>query len=252
MKNQKGTTIKLNMASSIDGKITTLKREKFTFGSNDDRFLMERLRTDADCVIIGANTVKIEDTPLIIRNPKLLKRRIYLKKNLQPVNIVISSKLDFNFSKSHFFSSVNTKKIIFTTNNINRQLKQKASKYAEIIETKSTNKRVNLVEVINYLKNKLNYRNILIEGGGELNFSMLYHNLIDEIYITLCPYVFGGKNIPTTIMGYGFDKYNIKRFKLISCEKNGVGELFLHYKIYNKKIKIATNKFNRIGSQILY
>jgi len=243
--------IKLNMASSIDGKIATFEKEKLTFGSEEDRYLMEKLRADADCVIIGANNVKIEDTPLIIRNSKLLKYRAKFKKSPQPVNVVISSNLNFNFSESQFFSSINTTKIIFTIKNVSKTLEEKASRYARVIKVGTKNKKVDLIDVINYLKNRLNYRNILVEGGGELNFSMLSLNLVDEIYITLCPYIFGGRDVPTIVMGHGFDKYNLKKLQLVSFKESKAGELFLHYKILDKRVKIIKNQFTKKGSQIV-
>ncbi|HWP41622.1 MAG TPA: dihydrofolate reductase family protein, partial [Blastocatellia bacterium] len=58
--------ITLNMASSIDGKISTFEREKIRFSSDEDRELLEELRSEADAVLIGAGTLEADDPPLIL------------------------------------------------------------------------------------------------------------------------------------------------------------------------------------------
>ena len=60
--------------------------------------------------------------------------------------------------------------------------------------------RVDLVEVVGKLPS-LGVSHLLLEGGGELNFSMLQVGLIDEIYLTICPLIFGGRDAPTSFDG---------------------------------------------------
>ena len=43
----------LNVASSIDGRIASVGREKFRFGSAEDRRLMQELRATADAVVMA-------------------------------------------------------------------------------------------------------------------------------------------------------------------------------------------------------
>lgn len=246
------TIVRLNMAVSVDGKITTIEGDKLTFGSQEDRKLMEKLRIEADCIIVGANNVKVEDTPLILRDEKLKNIRVKRKGLKQPINVVVSTKLDFVFKDSAFFNNNETKKVIFTKKRINADKVFRASKYADVIKVESKNGKLMLVEVIKYLKEKYLCRNILVEGGGDLNFSMFSENLIDEIYITVCPYIFGGRDVPTAITGIGFNKSNIKKLKLLSVRKSDFGELFLKYKVLKQKVIVKSNLFSKRGSQIFY
>ena len=42
---------------------------------------------------------------------------------------------------------------------------------------------------------------LLCEGGGRLNASLLAADLVDEIHLTLCPTILGGKTAPTIADG---------------------------------------------------
>ena len=93
----------LNMASSIDGKITTREREKFRFASDDDRDLMQELRSRADAVLIGRGTLSDEDPRLVLTDPVHIARRRELKGSAQPTKVLASATLDFPIEDSRFF-----------------------------------------------------------------------------------------------------------------------------------------------------
>jgi dihydrofolate reductase len=72
----------------------------------------------------------------------------------------------------------------------------------------------------------LGYKKILLVGGGTINGLFLKENLVDELYLTIEPKIFGlGKNI---IEGQLLNK----SLRLISVKKlNKAGTLLLRYKI---------------------
>ena len=72
---------------------------------------------------------------------------------------------------------------------------------------------------------------LLLEGGGELNFSMIQAGLIDEIYLTVCPFIFGGRTAPTAFDGVGFVHNHACKLALKSYRPSATGELFLHYDV---------------------
>lgn len=87
-----------------------------------------------------------------------------------------------------------------------------------------------LKSLSNELYNK-GYSHILVEGGPTLLASFLKANLIDEIFLTIAPKIFGSEpNITLTpVEGYLFPKKATKNLSLISVKKAG-NELYLRYK----------------------
>jgi 2,5-diamino-6-(ribosylamino)-4(3H)-pyrimidinone 5'-phosphate reductase len=79
---------------------------------------------------------------------------------------------------------------------------------------------------------KMGLKKILVEGGGELNWSLLHLWLVDDLTITIAPKIAGGRLATTLVEGDGFDEIaqSIK-LHLKKIERKKGGELILHYKL---------------------
>lgn len=79
---------------------------------------------------------------------------------------------------------------------------------------------------------KRGYKNVLVEGGPTLLGSFLKENLIDEIFLTIAPKIFGSgkENTLTLVEGYLFPPKATKKLKLLSIKPTG-DELFLRYRV---------------------
>ena len=71
---------------------------------------------------------------------------------------------------------------------------------------------------------------LLVMGGSELVASLLTDGFIDELYLTVCPLLIGGKTAPTPVGGLGFTLPRTPRLKLLSATVEG-DEVFLHYQV---------------------
>jgi 5-amino-6-(5-phosphoribosylamino)uracil reductase len=223
--------VTLNVAESIDGKIAPIDGGKINFGSAEDRAQMETLRAGADGVMIGAGTLRAEDPPLLIRDPAVQRIRVASKGTPHPRNIAICSRLPDGLAAMSFFQSPETEKLVFTTGRTAPELCEAARRFARIEVVPLDNSgRVDLTEVLRRLP-PLGVSHLLLEGGGELNFSMLQAGLVDEIYLTLCPFVFGGRTAPTSFDGAGFPRQFVKKLALKSHRLSASGEVFLHYDV---------------------
>ena len=79
---------------------------------------------------------------------------------------------------------------------------------------------------------KKGYKHVLVEGGPTLLGSFLKENLIDEIFLTLAPKIYGTETNKTLnlVEGYLFPEEATIKLKLLSV-KQFESELFLRYKV---------------------
>jgi riboflavin biosynthesis pyrimidine reductase len=73
------------------------------------------------------------------------------------------------------------------------------------------------------------FRRVVVEGGGEVNYSFLEAGLVDEIRVTLCPFLLGGASAPTLAGGTGFASSEALPLRLVRMERRR-GEIFLCYR----------------------
>jgi len=60
---------------------------------------------------------------------------------------------------------------------------------------------INFPVALRWLRTKWQVKRLLCEGGGELNAAMFRANLVDELHLTICPKIFGGRHAPTVAEG---------------------------------------------------
>ena len=242
--------VSLNMASSLDGKITTFEKEKVRFGSDEDRESMENLRSKVDAILIGKDTLLADDPPLILRIPKFIEQRRELKNNAQPFNIVVSSTLDIPIEDSDFFREKSTPKIVFTTEAADQDKIDRLQPYTQvIIIPTNADGQVDLTSMVEKMAD-LGIDHLLLEGGGTLNFAMLNAGIIDEIYLTLCPFIIGGYSAPTTFDGKGFPKEFVRKLSLEEHRVGQLGEMFLKYSVQSDQPVVEQSPILRKGVRL--
>ena len=216
----------VNMAVSVDGRITTRTRERVVLGSERDRRLMDELRTRADAIIVGAGTVRHDGHPMRIRYEDLRARRAARRLPLHPVNVVLSRALDLPL-RSKFFQSTDTRRIVFTTKAAPVSRVKRFQRVAEVVVVPGTSLSPRLVMAA---LARRGLRRVLLEGGGETHFAFAKAGLVGEVYVTVTPRLIGGKGAPSLLDGKGFLWKDHVRLRLVSVKRTGE-EVFLHYRV---------------------
>lgn len=218
--------VSVNMAMSLDGRITTRRRERMTLGSKHDRRLMDELRAEADAVIVGAGTVRHDGFPIVVRNEDILQKAAARRPDPHPVNVILSRTLDIPTARPIFLRK-ETEKVIFTTSEAPASRVRRLSKVAEVVVLKR--RTLSPSVVLEHLRRR-GMERVLLEGGGEVHFAFAREHVVDEIYITLTPRLIGGQGAPTILDGRGFLKKDHIRLKLVSCTQVS-HEVFLRYRV---------------------
>lgn len=96
---------------------------------------------------------------------------------------------------------------------------------------------IDLIKLMEDLKNKYGVEKITIQSGGTLNGEFLRNNLIDYVNIVIAPLLVGGANTSTLIDGKAITKVEelkqLKALKLIECNVLENSYIQLKYEVMN-------------------
>jgi len=211
----------LNAAMSIDGKIST-RRNDSSFSSRKDWIRVHKLRSSVDGIVVGISTV-LEDNPM-------LNVRYYSKRTKDPVRIIIDSKARIPLNSRIIKSSKKIQTIVGTTHNASTR-KISLLKKAGVLVLFSGKRKVNIKNLFQQLEN-IGLKRILVEGGGEINWSVLKIGLANELIVTISPVIVGGRNAKTLVEGDGISNItNGIKLKLSRTLINDKNEIVLFYKL---------------------
>lgn len=219
--------IVINMASSVDGKITSARREYPRLTSKRDKILMDRIRAESDAVAIGAGTLRADDPPLQIRDPEMRAYRTQLGKSGPLTCVLVSRSLAFPGDSRFFANEAKARLIVATCDSAPTH---ESAPWATRVETwRMGAHSVDLNRLVQRLHDE-GVERLLVEGGGELNWGFVAADLVDEIYLTLAPTLLGGRAAPTLLEGDGFAMGEQRRLELVECRVEDA-EVFLHYRV---------------------
>lgn len=179
---------------TVDGKITTREFGPVDFTSREDKRHLFEQRALADAVLIGHSTVKRDNVRLGL--PEDLRRaRLKRRKTPGPIRAIISNSGKIDSQLKIFNSAANAGPVVvFSTKQMPREvrlaLRDKASVHF-------SNRDVDLRNVLETLRRDYKVRRVACEGGAILFRSMLQLGLVDELNLTIAPFLFGGADAPT-------------------------------------------------------
>ncbi len=200
----------INMVATVDGR-ASLNGSAVGIGSAADHRLLFELRAEADVVLHGGGTVRAD--PLSARVPHdLSEQRIARGLSAQPVGAIVTR--SGNLPARHPYYESPT--LIYVCSDRTLPVSLPTVEVCHVHGVR---------EVIHDLSRR-GVRRILCEGGPTLNSMLFEAQLIDEVFLTIAPKVFGGEDPLTIVKGPKFEP--MLRLELRSLVERE-GELFLRY-----------------------
>jgi len=186
-------------AMSLDGKIATRSADSKWISSEEARKYVHNLRHTVDAVMVGVNTVLID-------NPRLTARWVGRGGTTthQPLRVVVDSKgrtpLDANLFKEP------GKTMLAVAQPLD---KKKAGGLArlgvDVIELRADDGLVDLERLLKVLGER-QITSVLVEGGSSLLGSLFDCGLIDKVMAFVAPLIIGGDGAKTAVGGGGVER----------------------------------------------
>ena len=220
----------MKAAMSLDGKIATRTGESRWITGDKSRGEVHKLRNEVAGIMVGVNTIIMDDPELTCR----------IEGGKNPIRIIVDSSLRIPKESRVVKTSNQVRTIVATTEKAEEKDKVELKKHGvEILETKSKDGKVDLEELVIKL-GSLGVDSILLEGGGELNYSALKLGIVDKVQMYIAPKIIGGSLAKGPVSGGGIELLS-DAFMLRTLSTKVVGEdILIEGYVDNSKFKIDT------------
>jgi riboflavin-specific deaminase-like protein len=217
----------VNMAMTADGKIATADRRISRFGSERDEANLYALRASVDAVMSGATTLMAEGATLGPGPERFRRRRRQAGLPEWPLRVAVSGSGSLSPDAALFHKGEGPVVVL-----VSERAKQAALRRLGKVATQICvcgGRELDFAGALRWLAGHWQVRRLLCEGGGAVNDALFRAGLVDEVHLTLCPWVVGGRSAPTIADGMGVAALaDAARFQLKSRKRIG-GELYLTY-----------------------
>ncbi len=157
---------------TADGKLTLKKGASskilMKYMANETEILLHRTRAEYDAIMVGANTIRIDNSFLTVR----------LVPGKSPLRVIPCSMADIPTDANVLGPDARTVHVVVAGKD-----------------------HVELPLLMKILKEKFHVDKLMIEGGPTLNWHMLHHRLVDEIRLIHLPFIVGGSDTPSLVGG---------------------------------------------------
>ncbi len=176
----------INMVSSLDGR-TTVEGKALSIGSETDRQIMRTLRSKADAVMIGANTLRAERLSLGLDEPA----------RSQPIAIILTNTGNLPL-ESNLIRHERQKVLVLVPESCPEEAMRGLGRCDDDVVVfgapRAQGGAIDLGAALEVLKDEHAVGLLLIEGGPTLNHALISEGLADELFLTLAPKLLAGSS----------------------------------------------------------
>ncbi len=178
----------LKYAMTLDGKIASISGHSTWVTGKEARTHVHQLRAACDAVIVGGNTVRLDDPYLTSHHPDAHN----------PLRVVMSRTLDLPMD-AHLWQTVDAPTLVLTEVGANPDLQQQLVKRGvEVVELTPLTPR----QVMAYLYDR-QLSSVLWECGGTLAASAIADGAVQKVLAFIAPKIVGGKVAPSPVGDLG-------------------------------------------------
>jgi 2,5-diamino-6-(ribosylamino)-4(3H)-pyrimidinone 5'-phosphate reductase len=205
--------VHVNAATSVDGKLSTRRREQVRISGDEDFARVDRLRAEADAVLVGVGTV-LADDPSLIRHDEAHRASERADADSPPARVVVDSR-GRTPPDAAILDGEPTTYILVSDALTEAREDALAAAGATVVRAASggDGARVDLATGLAALAER-GVDRLMVEGGGEVIFSLFDAGLVDRLTCYVGSLVIGGRDAPTLADGEGF----VESFPTLSLE----------------------------------
>ena len=183
-----------HFAITADGKTSTRAFTPALFTSPADKRRLQEIRAGADAILAGRGTVETDSMSMGLSRLDLRRDRVSRGLPPVPLRVIVSNAGDLDPGWKAFKYSASPL-VVFSTRRMPARLRSAIAHNAELFLF--SGRTVDLRKALEILRSEFGVKRLVCEGGGTLLRSLASLDLVDGIFLTIAPVVFGGRLAPT-------------------------------------------------------
>ena len=188
-------SVLLSVAMSLDGCIDDDSKTRLVLSNTRDWEEIDRLRAEADAILVGAGTIRADNPRLLVRSESLVQHRIASGRSPQPLKVTLTRAGDLTPDRL-FFRLGESDKLVYCSRTQAEAQRARLQGSAEVIAAGS--ERVDLSLMLSDLASR-GVKLLMIEGGTAINTQFLAENRVDELRLMIAPKVVGSATAPRIV-----------------------------------------------------
>lgn len=190
----------VNAAMSVDGKLSSHRREQIEISGPEDFDRVDQLRAESDAILVGIGTVLADDPHLILDTQGQVTAREAQDQTSYPARVVADSRARTP-PDARIVDDLAETYLLVSQAAPDDRLEALEAAGATIVTAGV--EQVDLTAGLTVLQEQ-GIEQLMVEGGGELIFSLFEAGLVDELSVYIAPMIIGGADAPTLADGVGF------------------------------------------------
>lgn len=195
-----GVHVVVNAAVSADGKLSSRRREQIAISGPADFDRVDRIRAASDAVVVGVGTVLADDPRLGLEDADRVAAREADGEPPHPARVVADSRARTPTDARILDDLARTVVLVAETAPEERRAALREAG-AELVVAGT--ERVALAAAFEALADR-GLERLMVEGGGELLYSVFDAGLADELSVYVGSRLIGGRDAPTLVDGPGW------------------------------------------------
>jgi 5-amino-6-(5-phosphoribosylamino)uracil reductase len=206
----------LSCCVSIDGYIGNAASRLLL--SNDADFdRVDALRATCDAILVGAETVRIDNPRLLVRSQIRRDERAARGLPASPMKVTVTRRAELD-ARADFFSVGESEKLVYCATPRVEDARERLEPVATVVD--GGGESVEMRTLTSDLASR-GVERLMVEGGATIHTQFLTENIVDELQLTVAPVFVGDSEAPRFVRDGVFPWNPSRRAELVDVRQLG-------------------------------